>query len=229
MAFKSGEAKFLSQSEERSLKQDILTRLDLCHVLAEHSASVLEAELGIASSTVSDMRHDTEGLTNHKSLSPVVVEEGRRRCALWCDAKRIMDKGYTVPLLAKKYGCSEGTIRARIREVKHELTAASTMARPKWTLTKERMEFLEACAERGMGITDAANDVGVNLSTLRGAARREGKSGWLNDLFDSTNDELGGYFHGMRTISIEELRQDQSWRPRGMVPATMRLRAGVAA
>lgn len=123
MAFKKGEAKFLSRDEERALMDDIAVRLDLQHILAEHNETMLEAELGLHPSTVTDIRKDPHWNIEHRTIPNEVAAEARRRVAIWMDANRIMNEGYTLAALAKKYGCSKGTIQNRIRQYRHELNA----------------------------------------------------------------------------------------------------------
>ena len=107
--------KILSREEERQLRDEIYTRLDLQRVLSEHSGTVLEMELGIHAGTIARMR---QGL-------PVRIPQGqerayaeaRRRLDIWRKAKAISEL-YTVSAIAERYGCSVSLVRDRIRDVK---------------------------------------------------------------------------------------------------------------
>jgi len=56
----------------------------------------------------------------------------------------------------------------------------------RWDLTDERVAHLNACAAQGMPLHSAANELNVRASTIKTAARRSGKEGWLKKRFPSS-------------------------------------------
>lgn len=109
--------KILSREEERQMRDEIYTRLDLQRVLSEHSGPVLEMELGIHAGAIARMRQKP-GLPVHIPMGKErAYAEARRRLDIWRKAKALSEL-YTVSAIAERYGCSVSLVCNRIREVK---------------------------------------------------------------------------------------------------------------
>lgn len=62
----------------------------------------------------------------------------------------------------------------------------------RWELTSHRIHLLKYCAGKGMCLTEAAKDLGVQVKTIRAAAARKEKTEWLNGLFPSMRGKGSG-------------------------------------
>lgn len=78
----------------------------------------------------------------------------------------------------------------------------------RWHLTPERMAHINASAAQSRALSAAASELGVHPATIKAAAEREGKMGWLQARFNvykglpARPDTRAGC---LRTVSLSAL------------------------